>query len=202
MSSSFGHSKRKPGAFRSRSAQNRDFSRHDDFLSDLSLAAPPNPIRERSFCRIGRFAFPRATMVSSKTQNMKTPTLSAHQFRKALGHFATRVTVVTVERAPGSVRGMTANSFTSVSLDPLLILICVEKRAAILPLLEKQKQFGVSVLKEGHEAISEYFSKGTPSAEAEQRLSIHYRWTPSGIPLLQDTLLHLSCTVVASHLPH
>src|SRR5260370_31268619 len=84
------------------------------------------------FLRFRRFAFPRATMVSSKTPKMKTPTLNAHQFRKALGHFATGVTVVTVERAPGSVRGMTANSFPSVSLDPLLILICVEKRAAIV----------------------------------------------------------------------
>ena len=130
---------------------------------------------------------------------MKTPPLTPHQFRKALGHFATGVTVITVERAPGAVRGMTANSFTSVSLDPLLILICVEKRAAILPLLEKQKRFGVSVLKEGHEAISEYFAKGTQTAEAEQRLSIHYRWTSSGIPVLEGTLLQLSCEVAASH---
>jgi flavin reductase (DIM6/NTAB) family NADH-FMN oxidoreductase RutF len=139
-------------------------------------------------------------MVSSKTQKMKTPPLTSHLFRKALGHFATGVTVVTVERAPGAVRGMTANSFTSVSLDPLLILICVEKRAAILPMLEKNKRFGVSVLKEGHEAISEYFAKGTQTAEAEQRLSIHYRWTPSGIPVLEGTLLQLSCGVVSSHL--
>jgi flavin reductase (DIM6/NTAB) family NADH-FMN oxidoreductase RutF len=139
-------------------------------------------------------------MVSSKTPNMKTPTLTAQQFRKALGHFATGVTVVTVERAPGAVRGMTANSFTSVSLDPLLILICVAKGAAILPILEKKKRFGVSVLKEGHEAISEYFAKGTQTAEAEQRLSIHYRWTPSGIPVLEGTLLQLSCEVATSHL--
>jgi flavin reductase (DIM6/NTAB) family NADH-FMN oxidoreductase RutF len=130
---------------------------------------------------------------------MKTPSLTPHQFRKALGHFATGVTVVTVERAPGAVRGMTANSFTSVSLDPLLILICVAKGAAILPILEKNKRFGVSVLKEGHEAISEYFAKGAQTAEAEQRLSIHYRWTPSGIPVLDGTLLQLSCEVTASH---
>ena len=90
---------------------------------------------------------------------MKTPPLTAHQFRKALGLFATGITIVTVEHAPGSVRGMTANSFTSVSLDPLLILICVDKGAAILPMLEKKKRFGISVLKEGHEAISEYFSE-------------------------------------------
>src|SRR2546427_10215695 len=139
-------------------------------------------------------------MVSSKTQNVKTPPLTANHFRKALGLFTTGVTVVTVQRAPGLVRGMTANSFTSVSLDSLLILICVEKRAAILPMLEKKKRFGVSVLKEGHEAISEYFAKGKQSAEAEQRLSIHYRWTPSGIPVLEGTLLQLSCEVVASHL--
>jgi flavin reductase (DIM6/NTAB) family NADH-FMN oxidoreductase RutF len=131
---------------------------------------------------------------------MKTPPLNAQQFRKALGHFTTGITVVTVERAPGAVRGMTANSFTSVSLDPMLILICVEKRAAILPMLEKKKRFGVSVLKEGHEAISEYFAKGTQTSEAEQRLSIHYRWTPSGIPVLEGTLLQLSCEVVASYL--
>ncbi len=123
---------------------------------------------------------------------MKTPSLTAHQFRKALGLFATGITIVTVEHASGSVR--------SVSLDPLLILICVDKRAAILPMLEKKKRFGVSVLKEGHEAISEYFAKGVQSTEAEQRLSIHYRWTPSGIPVLEGTLLQLSCEVVASHL--
>ena len=130
---------------------------------------------------------------------MKTPPLTTVQFRKALGQFATGVTVVTVERAPGLVQGMTANSFTSVSLDPMLILICVDKRAKILPFLEKKKRFGVGVLKEGNEAISEYFAKGAHSAEAEQRLSIHYRWTPSGVPVLEGTLLQLSCEVTASH---
>jgi len=128
------------------------------------------------------------------------PALTARQFRKALGHFATGITVVTVESAPGVVRGMTANSFTSVSLDPMLILICVEKRAKILPLVHKMKRFGVSVLKEGHEAISEYFAKGVPSAEAEERLAIHFRWTPSGIPVLENTLMQLSCEVAAAHL--
>ena len=131
---------------------------------------------------------------------MKIPPLTGPQFRKALGHFTTGITVVTVESAPGQVRGMTANSFTSVSLDPMLILVCVDKGAKILPMLEKKKRFGVSVLKEGHEAISEYFAKGVQSAEAEQRLSIHYRWTPRGIPVLEGTLLQLSCEVAASHL--
>src|SRR6266852_1822209 len=138
-------------------------------------------------------------MVSSKTSQPPTPPLSSFEFREALGHFTTGVTVLTVEREPGKIHGMTANSFTSVSLDPMLILVCVDQRAKLLPLLEKKKSFGVSVLKAGQEAISEYFAKGKQSAEAEQRLSIHYRWTPSGIPVLEGTLLQLSCEVVASH---
>jgi flavin reductase (DIM6/NTAB) family NADH-FMN oxidoreductase RutF len=130
---------------------------------------------------------------------MLTPPLTALEFRKALGHFTTGVTVVTVEREPGKIHGMTANSFTSVSLDPMLILVCVDQRAKLLPLLEKKKRFGISVLKAGQEAISEYFAKGEQSAEAEGRLAIHYRWTPSGIPVIENTLLHFSCKLIASH---
>ena len=130
---------------------------------------------------------------------MTTPPLTAPEFRKALGQFATGLTVVTAEREPGLVHGMTANSFTSVSLDPLLILVCVDQRAKMLSLLHKKKRFGISVLKQGQEAISEYFAKGEQSADAEQRLSIRYRWTPGGVPVLEGTLLHLTCNVNASH---
>jgi flavin reductase (DIM6/NTAB) family NADH-FMN oxidoreductase RutF len=130
---------------------------------------------------------------------MLTPPLTAFEFRKALGHFTTGVTVVTVEFEPGKIHGMTANSFTSVSLDPMLILVCVDHRAKMLSLLEKKKSFGISILKAGQESISEYFAKGVPSAEAEARLSIRYRRTPGGMPVLEGTLLQLSCKVVASH---
>jgi flavin reductase (DIM6/NTAB) family NADH-FMN oxidoreductase RutF len=139
-------------------------------------------------------------MVSSKTSMITTPPLTTLQFRKALGHFSTGVTVVTVEREPGLVHGMTANSFTSVSLEPMLILVCVDQRAKLLPLLEKKRRFGVSVLKQGQEAISEYFAKGEQSPEAEERLSIRYNWKHGGVPLLEDTLLRLSCGVVAAHI--
>jgi len=152
------------------------------------------PIRTR------RFAFHAPSMVSSKTSKMPTSSLSSFEFRKALGHFTTGVTVVTVEREPGKIHGMTANSFTSVSLDPMLILVCVDQRAKMLPLLEEKKRFGISVLKAGQEAISEYFAKGEQSAETEERLAIRYRWTPSGVPVLEHTLLHLSCRLVTSHI--
>jgi len=107
--------------------------------------------------------------------------------------------VVTAERAPGQVHGMTANSFTSVSLDPLLILICVSQNAQLLPLVKGQKRFGVNILKDNQRAISEYFARTEESAEIEKRLGIRYRWTETGIPLLEDALVRLACNVVDSH---
>jgi flavin reductase (DIM6/NTAB) family NADH-FMN oxidoreductase RutF len=94
---------------------------------------------------------------------------------------------------------MTANSFTSVSLRPLLILICVAHQAQLLPLIQKQKRFGVSILREDQRALSEYFAQTVEDPEIERRLGIHYRWTETGIPLLQDTLAHLACKVVSEH---
>ena len=130
---------------------------------------------------------------------MAPTTPTASEFRHALGQFATGVTVVTAERAPGRVHGMTANSFTSVSLKPLLILICVSHQAQLLPLIQKQKRFGVSILKEDQQAIAEYFAQTVENPETERRLGIRYRWTETGIPLLEDGLAHLACNVVSEH---
>jgi flavin reductase (DIM6/NTAB) family NADH-FMN oxidoreductase RutF len=125
--------------------------------------------------------------------------LTTREFRNALGQFATGVTVVTVEREPGSVFGMTANAFTSVSLNPMLILVCVDERARILPMLHKKKRFGISVLKQHQQAVSEYFAQPEQHAEAEHRLGLRYRWTPEGVPVLEDTVVQLCCSVVAAH---
>ena len=130
---------------------------------------------------------------------MTTTALSAREFRNALGQFATGVTVVTVEREAGSVFGMTANAFTSISLNPIVILVCVDERAKILSILHKKKRFGVSVLKQGQQALSEYFAQGEQNSEAEHRLGLRYRWTPEGVPVLEDTVMQLGCSVVATH---
>jgi flavin reductase len=107
---------------------------------------------------------------------------------------------VTAERAPGQVHGMTANSLTSVSLDPLLLLICVAEQAQLLPLVKAKKRFGVSILRETQQAISKYFAQTEENAEVEASLGIRFRWTQSGIPLLEDSLVRLACNVVASYI--
>src|SRR5260370_7949472 len=97
-----------------------------------------------------------ASVLSSKTSTMPPTTPTSSEFRLALGQFATGVTVVTAERAPGRVHGMTANSFTSVSLDPLLIPICVSQNAQFLPLVDPQKRFWLNIPQHHHRPISQY----------------------------------------------
>ncbi len=130
---------------------------------------------------------------------MAISSLNPVMFRRVTGAFTTGVTVVTVEREPGLVHGMTANSFTSVSLDPLLVLICVDHEARLLSFLKSQRRFGVSILREGQQALSEYFAKTEQTPEEDARLGVRYTWTSSGIPLLGDTLAQLACNVVAEH---
>src|SRR6204780_216851 len=83
--------------------------------------------------------------------------LSPTEFRKAMGCFATGVTIITVD-LEGEVQGMTANAFSSVSLDPPLLLVCVDHSARTHAHLHAKKRFGVNVLAENQRGISEYYS--------------------------------------------
>ena len=130
---------------------------------------------------------------------MTATPLPALEFRRALGHFATGVTVISVEREAGHVHGMTANSFASVSLEPPLISVCVDHRARLLPLLKEKQRFGVNVLKQDQRAISEYFAGLEQDPEAQVRLGISFHWTKEKIPLLENALCQLSCKLSGLH---
>lgn len=130
---------------------------------------------------------------------MSTASVSSELFRRVMGSFPTGITVITAEREPGQVHGMTANSLTSVSLDPLLILVCVDQNARLLSYLKAQRRFGVNILKDSQQQISELFAKPQQDPAEEAHLGIHFRWTETGIPLLKDALAHLACNVVAQY---
>ena len=130
---------------------------------------------------------------------MPTVPISSALFRRVLGHFATGITVVTVEREPGKVHGMTANSFASVSLQPLLVSICVDEESRLLSFLKTQRRFGVSILNDTQQALSKHFATGEQGPEADAPLGIRYRWTESCIPVLEDALAFLACHVVAEY---
>jgi flavin reductase len=130
---------------------------------------------------------------------MSSSPLTSLDFRRALGQFATGVTVVTVESAPRQVHGMTANSFTSVSLDPPLISVCVDQRAHLLPLLRKKRVFGINVLKQDQQILSEFFARPEQPQKEEMQLSRHFHWTAENIPLLENVLCQVACRLHATH---
>jgi len=120
-------------------------------------------------------------------------------FRRVMGRFATGVTVVTVPSANGDVKGMTANSFTSVSLDPMLVLVCVDYRAKTLALMEASERFGISVLTEDQQPLSDYFARSDQDSETARQLGVRFRLSKHGTPLLAGCLAALDCRKVSAH---
>ena len=114
-------------------------------------------------------------------------------FRQALGLFATGVTVITVDYE-GEIHGMTANAFASVSLDPLLVLVCVDQRARTHTHLHARKRFGVNILSQGQRRISEYYARAIRThEEAEREAGARFERTAHGTPVLQGGLAYLEC---------
>ncbi|HZQ69888.1 MAG TPA: flavin reductase family protein [Terriglobales bacterium] len=115
------------------------------------------------------------------------------EFRKALGCFATGVTVITVDYE-GEIHGMTANAFTSVSLDPQLVLVCVDHKAKTHAHLQAKKRFGVNVLASDQQAISQYYAKPARTHEhAEEEAGARFDRTAHGTPVLHGALAYLEC---------
>jgi flavin reductase len=115
------------------------------------------------------------------------------EFRQALGSFATGVTVITVDYE-GEVNGMTANAFSSVSLDPPLVLVCVDHRARTHAHLHARKRFGVNVLAANQRAISEYYARPAQDhRHAEKEAGARFDRTDHGTPVLQGALAYLEC---------
>jgi flavin reductase (DIM6/NTAB) family NADH-FMN oxidoreductase RutF len=125
--------------------------------------------------------------------------VTPEEFRAALGRFASGITVITVDTAEGHTHGMTASAFCSVSLHPPLVLVCVDHLAETYLHLREHEKFGVSVLKEGQEAISEFFADPERNPDAAFRLGIRYRPMKSGMPVLEEALANLDCRVVDAH---
>jgi flavin reductase (DIM6/NTAB) family NADH-FMN oxidoreductase RutF len=115
------------------------------------------------------------------------------EFRQALGSFATGVTVITVDYE-GEVHGMTANAFSSVSLDPPLVLVCVDHRARTHAHLHAKKRFGVNVLAEDQRMISEYYARvAQDHGQAEREAGARFDRTAHGTPVLNGALAYLEC---------
>lgn len=128
--------------------------------------------------------------------------LNPAEFRKAMGCFATGVTIITVDldrEVHGEVHGMTANAFTSVSLDPPLVLICVDQRASTHTHLQAKKRFGINILGAEQRKISDYYASPARTHErAEAEAGARFDRTAHGTPVLHGALAYLECRLHSS----
>jgi flavin reductase (DIM6/NTAB) family NADH-FMN oxidoreductase RutF len=121
--------------------------------------------------------------------------LDGREFRDALGWFATGVTVITTRSPEGDLVGFTANSFSSVSLDPPLVLFSLNRQAGCLSIFEGCAHFAVNILAEHQAALSSRFA--TASHDKWQGVAIE-TWE-GGCPILADALANFECAVHAVH---
>jgi flavin reductase (DIM6/NTAB) family NADH-FMN oxidoreductase RutF/pimeloyl-ACP methyl ester carboxylesterase len=119
----------------------------------------------------------------------------ARVLRDALGCFSTGVTVITARKPDGALVGFTANSFTSVSLDPPLILICLAKTSTNAELFATRPDFGVHVLHIGQQQISAQFAR----SGADKFTGVAWETWETGAPIIQGSLAALECSHYATH---
>jgi flavin reductase (DIM6/NTAB) family NADH-FMN oxidoreductase RutF len=118
--------------------------------------------------------------------------VSAVEFRAALRHFPAGVTVITTRDDQGQPTGLTASAFTSVSLDPPLVLVCVDHAATAYPALTRHGWFAVNMLGESQTHVSRRFA----TTAADKFAGIAYREGRAGLPILDDVVAVLECRVV------
>ena len=116
------------------------------------------------------------------------------ELRQVLGHFLTGVTIVTTTGPEGQPVGMTANAFTSVSLEPPLVLVCVANSAASFAAMEAADHYAVHFLHADQHVISSAFAKSAAGG-TEKFAGIEWHPSERGVPLLADSLARLECRV-------
>ncbi|OFV94438.1 MAG: hypothetical protein A3F68_10500 [Acidobacteria bacterium RIFCSPLOWO2_12_FULL_54_10] len=121
--------------------------------------------------------------------------IAKDKFRKVLGHFATGITVVTMRQSSGAPWGFTVNAFTSVSLEPPLILVCVENNTESNRVMVASEHFAVNFLSEDQQEISRRFASRQP----DRFNDVNHSDGKYGTPLLAGCLGHLECRKTATH---
>jgi flavin reductase (DIM6/NTAB) family NADH-FMN oxidoreductase RutF len=118
--------------------------------------------------------------------------VGASEFRQAIGHFATGVTVVTSVGAVGEPVGTTASAVTSLSLSPPLVLVCLDRASLTLAAIRAHGAFAVNVLAAPQRHLSANFARRGLAAAWD---GVRYRPGPTGSPRLDGVLAALECTV-------
>jgi len=121
--------------------------------------------------------------------------IDSGEFRRAMSQFASGVTVVTTMDESGSTLGLTVSSFCSVSLDPPLILVCVDRRSEVHAGFQASGLFGVSVLAEDQEPVSRLFA----TAGSQKFLEAPLATNAQGLAFVPGALAHIECRVASAY---
>lgn len=113
------------------------------------------------------------------------------EFRRVMGHFATGVTVVTTHDGAGKLAGLTANAVASVSLEPPLLLVCVDKKSDSYDSFAASRSFVVNILSKDQETLSRRFAK----SGGDKFTGVGFRLGVTGSPILSDTIGYIECRV-------
>ena len=132
------------------------------------------------------------TMTAIDQLDQLGPAISANDFRHAMGHFVTGVTVVTSVGAAGEPVGTTANAVSSLSLAPPLVLVCFDRSSVTLQAVRSHGAFAVNVLAAPQRQLSANFARRGLAAVWDE---VRHRPGPTGSPRLEGVLAALDCTV-------
>ena len=118
--------------------------------------------------------------------------ITNEEFRRALSRFASGITVVTLKDKDGNPHGITVSAFSSVSLEPPLILVCIDNAAGSHSAFYEGKRFVVNILNEDQSEHSNHFA----SQIADKFINVHHHEGLEGIPVLKNALVNLECRLV------
>lgn len=121
--------------------------------------------------------------------------IGSDRFRQIMGRFATGVSVVTTI-AHGRPAGITVNALSSVSLEPPLVMVALDRRRFITPLVRAHGRYAVNVLGEGQQAMSDCFAHAAVKPGREDFCGAAWSPGPTGLPLLEGAIATLECTIV------
>jgi len=121
--------------------------------------------------------------------------IGKNELRTVMCHFATGVTIITTFNNEGTLHGLTANAFTSLSLVPPLCIICVDKKAESYPSFEESKVFTVNILRDDQEELSRKFAV----SGGDKFAGVAYHPGGNGAPILDHVIAWLECKVSAAY---
>ena len=123
--------------------------------------------------------------------------VSKDEFRSAMSAFATGVTVITTLDDQNQPHSMTANSFTSVCLEPAVVLVCVAHGTNTYGCMERTGKFGVNILSQEQQELGAYFAKRPEDRQGDVEYS--YTEAKDGVPALDNCMVFFGCEVMGSH---